>query len=158
MGDSWARAGMTKHVLAGSSALCYPANAASKCPSCQILCAFQQEPSRRMRMFRRSRTKRARIHRFFKNENFPALISFLVQNSFVCGSHWFHLHHHADTGGMFGGSRAPSVGVLARADSVAGARSGGGGPGGMNRPGTAKLGEARRSAPIVLSHHISSEL
>lgn len=45
----------------------------------------------------------------------------------------------------FGGSRAPSVGVLARADSVAGARGGGGGGGGggMNRPGTAKLGKSR---------------
>ena len=52
---------------------------------------------------------------------------------------------------MFGGSRAPSVGVLARADSVAGARGGGGGAGGINRPGTAKLGEARSSAPLVLS-------
>jgi hypothetical protein len=48
----------------------------------------------------------------------------------------------ADTGGMqaFGGSRAPSVGVLARADSVAASRGIGGG-GGMHRPGTAKLGE-----------------
>jgi len=52
----------------------------------------------------------------------------------------------ADTGGMqgFGGSRAPSVGVLPRADSVAASRGGGGGGrlgGQMSRPGTAKLGK-----------------
>lgn len=48
----------------------------------------------------------------------------------------------ADTGGMrgFGGSRPPSMAVLARADSVAGSRAGGGGAA-FNRPGTAKMGE-----------------
>ena len=50
----------------------------------------------------------------------------------------------ADTGGMrgFGNSRPGSIGVLPRADSVAGSRGGGGGGGGgFNRPGTAKMGE-----------------
>lgn len=54
----------------------------------------------------------------------------------------------ADTGGMrgFGGSRPASIGVLPRADSVAGSRAGGAG-GALNRPGTAKMGENLLAAP-----------
>ena len=59
----------------------------------------------------------------------------------------------ADTGGMQGfggGSRAESVGVLPRADSVAAARGGGGGRlgGAMSRPGTAKLGKFGSSCKV----------
>jgi hypothetical protein len=52
--------------------------------------------------------------------------------------------------GFGGGSRAPSVGVLPRADSVAAARGGGGGRlgGAMSRPGTAKLGKFGSSCNV----------
>ena len=65
----------------------------------------------------------------------------------------------ADTGGMrgFGGSRPPSMPVLARADSVAGSRAGGGGAA-FNRPGTAKMGEFSRPRPTegrpCARHHV----
>ena len=52
--------------------------------------------------------------------------------------------------GFGGGSRAASVGVLPRADSVAAARGGGGGRlgGAMSRPGTAKLGKFGSSCNV----------